>query len=292
MAGRPFAARLEVVAAAVLFSTGGAVVKATSLDGWQVAGLRSLVAAATLWLFMHGARRRWTARALAVGGAYAGMLIGFVLSSKLTTAANAVFLAATAPLYVGLIAPWWLGERWRRGELPFMAIMAAGLALCLTDAQPRFATAPQPWLGNLLAIGTGFFYALTVLGLRWLARGGAGERDAPAALVSGNLLAFAVCLPLALPLPRPAPIDLAVVLYLGAIQIGLAYIWLTSAMRRVPALEASLLLLIEPVLSSLLTWAVHGEFPGRWALMGAALILGSTSVKAALAVAAERRRVG
>lgn len=284
MALGPGSSRLQILAVAVLFSTGGAVVKATSLDGWQVACLRSLVAAVTLWLFMHGARGRWNRRALVVGVAYAGMLIGFVLSSKLTTAANAVFLAATAPLWVALLAPWLLGERWRSMELVYMAVMVAGLLLCLTDARPRFVTAPEPLLGNVLAIVTGVFYGLTVLGLRWLARGGDHGRDAPVALVSGNLLAFVVCLPAALPLPVPRPLDAGIVLFLGSVQIGLAYILLTAAMRRVPALEASLLLLVEPVLNSLLTWAVHGEVPGRWALLGATLILGATGVKAGLAL--------
>ncbi len=282
MSGGAVAARLQIVLVAALFSTGGAVVKAAALDGWQVAGLRSLVAAITLLLFMPGARRRWNPRALAVGLAYGGMLVGFVLSSKLTTAANTVFLAATAPLYVALLAPWLLGERWRRQDLLYMLVIAAGLVLCLTDSEARYATAPAPVAGNLLAIATGFFYALTVLGLRWLAREGGDESDAPAALVSGNLMAFVACLPAALPMSTPAPRDLGIVLFLGSIQIGLAYILLTAAIRRVPALEASLLLMLEPVLNSLLTWAVHGEVPGTWVLVGAALILGATALKAVL----------
>lgn len=292
MSRGPLVWRLRILAVAVLFSTGGAVVKASSLDGWQIAGLRSLVAAVTLWLFMAGGRRRWTWRAFLVGVAYAGMLIGFVLASKLTTAANAVFLAATAPLYVAVLAPWLLGERWRRTELLYMTVMAAGLLLCLTDAQSRFETAPDPALGNLVAVATGLFYALTVLGLRWLARGDPAERDAPPALVCGNVLAFVACLPAALPLAPLRSVDVGVVLFLGSIQIGLAYIWLTAAIGRLPALEVSLLLLVEPVLNSLLTWAVHGEVPGRWALVGAALILAATAVRAGRTLGVEPARSG
>ena len=280
--------RLQILAAAALFSTGGAVVKASALDGWQVACLRSLVAAATLWLFMRGGRRRPSWRALAVGAGYGGMLVGFVLSNKLTTAANAVFLSATAPLWVALLAPRLLGERWHKRELPFMIAMLAGLLLCLTEIDPRFATAPRPILGNALSILTGLFYAFTVLGLRWLTRAGADAAEAPAALVSGNLLAFAVCLPMALPMAPPRPLDLAIVLFLGSLQVGLAYIWLTAAVRTVPALETSLLLLVEPVLNSLLAWAVHGEVPGGWALAGAALILVGTSLRALTALGPAR----
>lgn len=279
MTGTALYPRLQVLVVAVLFSTGGAVVKAASLSGWQVAGLRSLVAAVTLYLLIPGARRGWSGRVLLVGVAYAGALVGFVISNKLTTAANAVFLAGTAPLYVALLAPWLLGERRRRRDLIYMAVMVAGLALCLTDAQPRFATAPDPRLGNLVGIVTGVFWAFTILGLRWLARAGERESAAAAAVVSGNVIAFVACLPAALPLPMPGPLDLGIIVYLGTIQIGLAYAVLTAALRRVPALEASLLLLVEPVLNSLLSWAVHGEVPGTWALAGAGLILASTAIK-------------
>ena len=258
------------------------MVKATSLTGWQVACLRSLVAAVTLVLFMPGARRGWTPRALLVGGAYAGALVGFVLASKLTTAANAVFLAGTAPLYIALLAPLLLGERLRVRDLSYMGLMAIGMVLCLTDAEAHFETAPDPVTGNILAVVTGLFWALTVLGLRWLGREEASSDDAAAAVVSGNIMAFLFCLPAATPFPILEPIDVGIVLYLGAVQIGLAYILLTRAMQQVPALEASLLLLVEPVLSSLLAWAVHGEVQGRWAMTGAVLILSATLLRAGL----------
>lgn len=286
----PLVARLQLLLVAVLFSTGGTVAKATVLDGWQVAGLRSLVAAITLLLFMRGGRRRWSGRSILVGVAYAGALVGFIVSSKLTTAANAVFLAGTAPLYVALLAPWLLGERLRRAEVIYMAVMALGMALCLTDAEPRYVTAPDPFAGNLVALVTGLFWALTVLGLRWLGRDGSDPKEGATAVVCGNVIAFLVCLPMIWPLPSVGPRDVGIVLFLGSIQIGLAYILLTVAMRRVPALEASLLLLVEPVLSSLLSWAVHGEVPGRWALTGAALILGATLLMAVLTQAGARRR--
>jgi drug/metabolite transporter (DMT)-like permease len=280
MPASPRLARLQILGAALLFSTGGAAVKATALSGWQVASLRSLVAAITLLVLMPGARRRWSWRAVLVGFAYGGMLTGFVLSSKLTTAANAVFLAGTAPLYVAALSPWLLGERPQRSDFVYMAVMAAGLVLCLGDSEQRFETAPDPVTGNLLAVLTGLFWALTVIGLRWLGRDEESAKHVPAAVVSGNLVAFLVCLPAALPLPALEPVDLAIVVYLGVFQIGLAYLLLTSGLGSVRALEASLLLLIEPVLNSVWSWWLHGEVPSETALAGAALILGSTLVRA------------
>ena len=94
-----------------------------------------------------------------------------------------------------------------------------------------------------------------------------------AAVVIGNILAFVGCLPLALPLgPHPAG-DWGTILYLGVVQIGLAYVLVTSALEELPAFEASLILLLEPALNPLLAWLVHGEIPGGWALAGGAVIL-------------------
>lgn len=282
MSARPPLARLQILGAALLFSTGGAAIKATVFSGWQVASLRSLVAAITLLLWMRSARRRWSWRAIVVGVAYAGALSGFVLSSKLTTAANAVFLAGTAPLYIALLAPWLLRERPRRGDLLYMAVMAVGLVLCLGDTQARFETAPDPVTGNVLAVFTGVFWALTVLGLRWLGRDAESSDQVAAAVVSGSLIAFLACLPAALPFPEFGASDVWIVVYLGVFQVGLAYVLLTAGIKTVSALEVSLLLLIEPVLNTLWAWWIHGEVPGPGSIAGAVLILGSTLAKAVL----------
>src|SRR6185295_9128401 len=103
-----------VLAAALLFSTGGAAIKATSLSGWQVASFRSGIAAIALLLALPAARRRWSPRVWLVGAAYAGTMTCFVISNKLTTSAAAIFLQSTAPLWILLLAPWLLGEKLRR----------------------------------------------------------------------------------------------------------------------------------------------------------------------------------
>src|SRR3990172_9137079 len=98
--------QLQLLAAAVLFSTGGAAIKACTLSSWQIASFRSVIAAVALFLLLPDARRRWTWRAVAVGAAYAATLMLFVLGNKLTTAANTIFLQSTAPLYILLLGPW------------------------------------------------------------------------------------------------------------------------------------------------------------------------------------------
>lgn len=268
-------ARLQVVGAAVLFSTGGAAIKWCSLTGWQVASLRSAIAFGAILLLVPQARRRWDRRTWLVGTAYAGMLVLYVLANKLTTAANTIFLQDTAPLYVLLLGPLLLGERFRRSDLRVMLTMGAGMMLFFLGTQPRFATAPDPVKGNILAASAGLFWALTILGLRWLARDGNAGASAAAA-ACGNLIAFLAGLPLALPLEQVTASDVGSIVYLGLAQVGLAYVLLTRGMRRIPALETSLLLLVEPVLNPVWAWLVHGETPGRWAILGGVLILGAT----------------
>ena len=272
----PLASRLEVLAAAALFSSGGAVIKAIHLAGWQVACFRSAVAALALFVLMREVRRRPNPRVLGVGLAYAATLILFVLSNKLTTSASAIYLQSTAPLYVLLLSPWLLRERIRSRDVVFMIALACGLGLFFVGFDPVSATAPNPKLGNILAMTSGLTWALTVMGLRALGRG--GESWGPAGAFWGNIFAALLCLPLALPLAGSRPTDWAMVAFLGVFQIGVAYLFLIRGLEKVSAFEASLLLL-EPVLNPIWTWLVHGERPGVWSIAGAAVILLATVAK-------------
>ena len=273
----PVGTRLQVIAAALLFSTGGAAIKLTSLDGWQVASFRSAIAAVVLFATIPRARTGWSWRLLPTAAAYAATLVTFVLATKMTTAANAIFLQSTAPLYILVLGPLLLGERVSRSDLVYVFVVAAGIALLFLDVQPVLATASDPKRGNLIAAGSGMSWALTIIGLRWIGR---SDADATVAtVVAGNLLACGAALPLALPVMHLGRIDLAVLLYLGAVQIGLAYALLTRAIRHVPAFEATTLLLLEPVMNPIWTWLVHGEQPGIVALAGGAIVLGATFVR-------------
>jgi DME family drug/metabolite transporter len=272
-------ARLQLAAAAALFSTGGAAVKAADLSAWQIAGFRSGIAALALLLVTTEARRGWSRRVVVVGVAYAACLTLFVLANRLTTSANTIFLQSTAPLYLVVLGPWLLKEPTRRQDLGFMAAVGAGLVLFFVGVEPPAVTAPDPVRGNVMAVASGFFWALTVCGLRWMGAGGGARGSATAAVVSGNITAFLVALPFALPVGSHSAADWGIVAYLGIFQIALAYLFVTRALAVIPALEASLILLVEPVLNPVWAWIVHGERPGPWALLGGGVILGATTVK-------------
>jgi len=265
--------RLLVFAAALLFSTGGAAIKACSLTSWQVAGFRSGIAAAVLWLLLPNARRNWKWRSVAIGCAYAATTIFFVLANKLTTSANAVFLQSTAPFYLLLLGPLALREPIRKIDLAFVPVVAAGAALLLFGSNAGSLTAPNPGRGNLIAAASGVTWALTIAGLRWVEKRSPSTDSAAATVIVGSLIAFGVCLPMALPVRHASGGDLAVLFYLGIFQVGLAYVFLTRSLRVVPGLEAATLLLIEPVFNPVWTWIVHGERPGAIALTGGAMIV-------------------
>lgn len=271
--------RLQVLAAAVLFSTGGTAVKSCGLGSWEVACLRSGVAALALLSLAPAARRGWTWRTPLVGAAFAITMVLYVLSNKETTAANAVFLQSTAPLYVLLLAPWVLAERSRRRDLVVGMAMAVGLAMFFVGQPAASASAPRPLLGSVLAAAAGLTWGMTLLGLRWLGRRGASGGEGLPAAAAGNLLAFLGCLPLALPLARIGLADGLWVAFLGLFQIALAYVLLTRGLARVPAFEAALLLLAEQVLNPVWAWISHGESLTGWGWAGAATLLLATTTK-------------
>ena len=275
-----FIDRLAILAAAALFSTGGAAIKGCALDGWQVAGLRSAVAALLLVLLLPSSRRGWSWRTGLVGIAYAGTMISFVLSNKLTTAANTIFLQSAAPIYVLALSPWLLREPISRRDGFWLVLVAGGLALFFVGRPDPTWSAPDPMTGNLIALAAGVFWALTLVGLRWLGRGTEPDGSTGlSAVLLGNLLAALIALPLALPIEESQPADWAVVGYLGVFQIGIAYLLLTFGFRRVSALEGSLLILLEPVLNPVWAWIVHREVPGGWSLIGGAVILATCTAK-------------
>ena len=279
-------ARWGAVGAAMIFSTGGAAIKLTTLTGAQVACLRSGIAAVAVLLLAPESRRGWTWRTLVASVAYAACLTLFVLANKLTTSANTIFLQAAAPLYLLLLGPWLLQERIRPADLGVLAIMAGGLGAVFTGTSPAVRTAPDPALGNILALLSGVAWAFLVIGLRWLGRA-EGKEGHPApspttAVVLGNLLAAGATLPFAFPFDSFTGLDLATVLFLGIVQIGVAYLLLSRALKHLGAFEASILLMVEPALNPLWSWLVHGETPGAWTLLGGGMILAATLLKSVL----------
>jgi drug/metabolite transporter, DME family len=257
--------RALILLAAILWSTAGAAMKLCQLSGWQIAGGRSLVAGCFLILVVRDARRAPNRGVLWTAAAYAATVTLFAVANKLTTAANAIFIQSTAPLWVLLLSPRLLGERPSRAELATIPIYALGLFCFFLDE-----LSPGQRLGNWVALGAGLAFATCIVGLRRVKEGG------PSALVYGNWLAALVTAPLWLTGPPPAAFDLIALAYLGVFQLGLSYLCFTRGVAHTPALEASLLVLLEPVLNPVWTFIFAGERPGRWAIIGGSIVLAAT----------------
>ena len=272
-------ARFNLIIGALLFSTGGVAIKLVTLTGWQVSCYRSLLAGFAMLVLLPRARRGWSWRTAIVAVPFAVTFTLYTLANKLTTAANAIFLQDTAPLYILLLGPLLLGERILRRDLVFMAALVAGLVLIVSAGGEPLASAPDPALGNLLAACAGISWALTLTGLRWLATRSPTHEDQPeAAVAMGCFLASAAAGLFVFPLNGPEALDWLIMSYLGVFQIGLAYFFIIRAMRKLPALETSLLLLVEPVFAPLWAWLLLAENPGSLAMLGGAVVIVATAV--------------
>ncbi|HET7785327.1 MAG TPA: EamA family transporter [Myxococcales bacterium] len=265
------AALLAVAGAAILWSSGGLFIKLAPMPALAVACGRSLIAGLFYLALLRPDLRkaRW-----ATAAAYAACIVTFVSATKLTTAANAIFLQYTGPAYVLVLSPFLLDEPFRPIDAICVALSLAGMSLFFVGK----VEAGQA-LGNALGIVSGVFFALTVVLLRRDARSGSG--DALPATALGNLLAAAATLPFALrALPAMlTPAGAGVLLYLGIVQLGLAYWLFIKGVRRVPAAEASLICMLEPVLNPVWVLIGFGERPGAWAVAGGAIVVGAVVVR-------------
>jgi drug/metabolite transporter (DMT)-like permease len=185
----------------------------------------------------------------------------------MTTAANAIFLQYTGPLYVLALAPFLLKE-------PFRKIDAAAVAVALSGMSFFFVGRLDPGAlrGNLVAVASGLFFGLTILLLRRDASG-----DAIPSVIAGNLAAAAIALPFAWGQLALDAKGVALVLFLGIVQMGISYVLFVRGLKTVPAAEASLLGMLEPMFNPLWAYLGLGERPSAWALLGGAIVLAAVA---------------
>ena len=265
--GSSFSPLLFVLAAAVLWSTGGLFIKWTSLSGLELSFGRSLLAAITVAIFTRHegfGLNKVTALASVL---YAALLLLFVLATKETTAANAIFLQYTAPVYLLILEPLIYKEKFRRRDLIVVTVCVIGMSLFFVGK-----LRPQDVTGNLLALASGFCFACYFLLLR---HSTSRSVNRASSVIYGNLLLVLVAAPAGLrAVPQMNVHDALSVLYLGVVQIGLAYTLFTVAMARgVRSLDAGIVGYVEPVLNPVWVYLVLGERPSSWALAGGAIIV-------------------
>ena len=274
-----------VLAAAVIWSTGGLFIKWTSLSGLELSFGRSLLAAITVIIFTRregfGINRITALTSIL----YAALLLLFVLATKATTAANAIFLQYTAPVYVLILEPLLYKEKFRRRDLIVVIFCVIGMSLFFIGK-----LRPQDVLGNLLALASGLCFALYFLLLR---HSKSRDVNRASSVIYGNLLVVLICAPAGLAaLPNLTKFDALVVIYLGVVQIGIAYTLFTLGMSRgIRSLDAGIVGYIEPVLNPLWVFLVLGERPSTWALIGGAIIVTAVAVHTVLKAKENRKPI-
>jgi DME family drug/metabolite transporter len=279
-----------VLAAAVVWSAGGLGVKLIDAHPLAIAGLRSLFAAVVLFAAAaHHARAARLDRAAALrsllarplvwsaAAGYAFMLICFVLAVKLTTAANAILLQYTAAIYVALLSWPLLRERVRAWDWVAVAGCVLGMSLFFAD---KVSTSGQ--IGNLVAVLSSFGWASFPLQLRLEQHRLEGEGLERARLIPmtplvastlGNILAALVCLPWMVIYPPHTAVAWGILVPLGTIQIGVAYVLYGAGVRRLRAVESILLCTLEPILNPVWVFLGTGERPSVNAIAGGAMIV-------------------
>jgi drug/metabolite transporter (DMT)-like permease len=259
---------LLLLISAVLWSLGGVLIKSVEWPSMAKAGGRGLVTVLVFWIWLRKPTFSWSLTQVGAAVAYAVTVTTFVIANDLTTAANAIFLQYTAPIYVAVLGHYFLGERTRKSDWVFIAIALMGVALFFRDQFSR-----EGLLGMFIALFSGLSFGILVVLLRKESHGSPAS-----AILLGNLITAVIGLPFVIGHPLPAP-QVGIIVLLGVVQLGLPYVLYSIAIKRVSALEAVLIPMIEPILNPLWVALRRGEVPGPWSLTGGALVLSSVLVR-------------
>ena len=259
-----------MAAAALCWSLGGLLIKSVAGPPLAVAGGRGFIAAAFLAVFAPRFRFTWSAAQIGGAVAYAATTILFVTATKLTTAANAILLQYTAPVWIALFGAWFLGERATRADWLTIAIVFCGMGLFFCDDLRLAGLA-----GNLIALASGVAFASMTLLLR-------KQKDTSAeeSIFLGNLLAGVVGLPFMFSAQTfPSVRGWIALALLGVVQLGVSYLLYARAIRHITALEAVLIPVIEPILNPIWVLLALGERPGPLSLLGGVIVLAAVTAR-------------
>lgn len=268
-----------LLAAALCWSLAGVLFKHVEWPGLAAAGGRSLIAALFLLaLSWRSLRFTWSPLQLGAAAAYAACTILFALANKLTTAANAILLQYTAPVWIALLGAWLLGERTTRADWFTIAAVLAGLSLFFYEGLQLGNIA-----GLLVALASGLGFAVMTLLMRKQKATSAIE-----SIILGNVIGFLVGLPALWSAPALPATGWVALGLLGTVQLGLAYFLYSKAIKHVTALEAVLIPVLEPILNPVWVMLLVSERPSPLALAGGVLVLAAVTLRAILGIRALR----
>jgi drug/metabolite transporter (DMT)-like permease len=285
--------QILVLIAVLLWSTGGVFIKLTTVDAYSVNLGRSFFAALTVAVYLFYKKAlKFDWFSVLSGIFYAATLSSFVYANKNTSAANAIFLQYTAPVYILLLAPLLIKERMRRVDLFTVAACLGGMALFFFDANQPSSSGGNNTAGIIAGLISGLSFGIYFVLLRH-PRG--RQHDPSLSVLTGNLIIVFAMIPFVLSdVPDPRLNDFLAIGYLGVVQIGLAYLLFTYGVSMgVRSLDASIIGFFEPLLNPVWVFLFVGEIPSIWTIAGGTVILAAVLLHTILISrqkAAQKRR--
>lgn len=268
-----------VVVASVLWSTGGLFIKLLPFSAFTILFYRSLCAALVFGAVYRDNVLKVNRLSWLASGFYALLLISFVSATKLTTAANAIFLQYTAPVYVLLAEPLLFRLKLQRVNVITIIACIAGMALFFSDN----LQGGGGW-GNVIALASGVFLAGLLLSQRLN-----HQSHYTAAIFWGNILVMIAGFGSFTASAMPTPNQAAMLAFLGFVQIGLGYLLFTYGLKHTLAIESALIAMIEPVLNPIWVWLGYGEQPSVQAICGGLIIITALSIRIVVTERANRK---
>ena len=261
-----------LLVAGAMWSLGGLLIKSISWHPLAISGMRGGIAAIVIYAFSKDKKIIITFDKILAACFYTLVVTLFVISNKLTTAGNAILLQYTAPVYVALFGYMFLGEKSTLIDWITILILLGGLTLFFLDDLSF-----DGYLGNALAILSGMFFAALTITLRRQK-----DNNPSDSILLGNILTLIIGLPVIISETSFDLHSIILILVLGIIQLGVPYIFYTTAIKHVTALDAIIFPIIEPILNPILVFFILGEALGPWAFLGGSLVLCSVAIRGLL----------
>ena len=257
---------VQMLLCATFWSMAGIFIKLIPWNGFAIAGMRSLIAGLTIFACMKlmGVRYILNKKTFLTGVFTACVYICFVCANKLTTAANAIVIQYTCPVFIVIFEVLFYGKKARKQDVAVVLLTLAGIALFFFDQLEGGYI-----LGNIIAIIAGMFMA----GM-FVTMGELEEEQRFSGILNAQILTFLVGLPFFLfTSPQLTATSISSILILGVIQLGLPYVLYIKATKYCPPLACSLLSTIEPLLNPVWVFIFDGERPGIYALIGGVVVI-------------------
>jgi len=262
-----------LIITAILWSLGGVLIKSIKWNPVAIAGARSIVAAFLLLIVIKKPKITWSFAQIGGALAYAGTAILFVIANKTTTAANAILLQYTAPIYVALFGTWFLKEKAKAFDWIIIFMVLGGMVLFFVD---HLST--NGIVGNIIAAGSGVCFGFFAIFMRMQKEGSPIE-----SVLLGNILTAVIAIPFMFS-SAPSTKGWITLLIMGVVQLGIPYILYSIAIKQVTALEAILIPVIEPILNPVWVFLMLGETPGPWAILGGIIVVTAVTLRCILPI--------